>query len=1347
MPLVRLRLMFTAKNLALAGIFAVAATHPAFAIPSPELIVGSISSVSQIVTLLAAMLGGGAAIVGARSASFDRKTRVATATLALILVGSLAFNAHQWLDRRQERAAHLEATLLRPAQTPGVPKLDPDLKELTYAQQLKHPMGLDTAAAETLLAEAARGEHPDTVFIDVRETAETEMGNLPGALAVRYPDFSAAKLDLANKKPVLFCHNGNRSHETCEALAALGIPCQFIIGGLEKWVVEKRGMTGMSTRSIEDLRAIPTYPNQRTLLDTEHVHGLVTKLHAMFVDIRYPGEFAAGHLPDAINLSIRRQPTTVLQSQIASLPRRPVIMPCYDRRGCFFAEVLGLELARAGFDVRGRYTVPSEYFVPSGRPPHVDKFIADSQRSLWSKARDGLAEGVALLSAQFGFAASIALLALISRLLVLPLSLKAERDQLISATLKAEVAALAARTRHDARLRARSMQALYRRHGLTPVRNVLALAFLPIMTLTTAAIQQTAARTPVAWAWISDPAQRDPSMVLPIVFGVLVAIYLHLSVARTPRHRLLVWALVAPALTAIAVMLGAAVDLYLVVSLALLLAQRTLAAGEPAKLRRWQHAIRRRWHQLRLPGGVVSLADPGHLAGRGNKAYRLAVLSADGIAVPSGVLLTAEFLLQIAAMSPRRRRRLLTRTWRMIGARSCAVRSSAAAEDGVAQSFAGVFDSVLHVERSDLEAAITRVAASFHSERAAGYGFAAVSGNILLQAMVAAEYSGVLFTRDPASVGTMLVELVAGTADALVAGTVTPTALRFGRISLAPVGLQPAPIDLAALLAIGRRAEVLFGRPQDIEWTYSHGRFQIVQSRDITNSFSDYAAEPVEQLEWDRVLTLASAQTRDTEAVVFAQSELSELLPRPTPLSLALQNSFWSSGGSVDLACRRLGLEYRITDRAPDYVVGILGRLYVDKRQEKVRAPLVSGAARKRIEKAALLLESEYRDHVLPRFVQAVTVLEAADFDRMELPSLVATIGTLHARFIGETHVEVAIVNIAAHLFAERTRAELQRLGLDPTTCLAGAAQPQAQQAVDAALSLHGAEQVAAIGTIMGHRAALDYELSMPRFCEDAKALATLTMTLAATSVAAPAAPTAPPRELIAAVERARRFQSLKEDAKHQSLRELAVLRRAVVALDRKLNFAGLAFYLTFAELTTISATSAEALRGTAARRRSNAAILADVVAPPATLTISDIERAAAGHVADIAADPTALRGTRVAGTRVGRGRCYLVSTADAETGAALVGFQPGDIIVARMFHPAWLPYLRQCNGIVAELGGWLSHMAILAREHDIPMIVGVRALTTLPDRAHLRLLEDGSIDVDDAAAADAALTRDANAA
>src|SRR5258708_2516842 len=85
-------------------------------------------------------------------------------------------------------------------------------------------------------------------------------------------------------------------------------------------------------------------------------------------------------------VTIRTTPTGERPGSIAAGPKRRISLPAYDRRGCFFAEVMGLELARAGLDYRGRYTLPWEYYVPRGRPAHVDKWLAESNQGLWARA-------------------------------------------------------------------------------------------------------------------------------------------------------------------------------------------------------------------------------------------------------------------------------------------------------------------------------------------------------------------------------------------------------------------------------------------------------------------------------------------------------------------------------------------------------------------------------------------------------------------------------------------------------------------------------------------------------------------------------------------------------------------------------------------------------------------------------------------------------------------------------------------------------------------------------------------------------------------------------------------------
>ena len=59
----------------------------------------------------------------------------------------------------------------------------------------------------------------------------------------------------------------------------------------------------------------------------------------------------------------------------------------------------------------------------------------------------------------------------------------------------------------------------------------------------------------------------------------------------------------------------------------------------------------------------------------------------------------------------------------------------------------------------------------------------------------------------------------------------------------------------------------------------------------------------------------------------------------------------------------------------------------------------------------------------------------------------------------------------------------------------------------------------------------------------------------------------------------------------------------------------------------------------------------------------------------------------------------------------------PGDVLVTRMAGPALGQILSRVAGVEAELGGSTSHLAALARERGIPMVLGAfEATHRIPD-------------------------------
>jgi pyruvate,water dikinase len=54
----------------------------------------------------------------------------------------------------------------------------------------------------------------------------------------------------------------------------------------------------------------------------------------------------------------------------------------------------------------------------------------------------------------------------------------------------------------------------------------------------------------------------------------------------------------------------------------------------------------------------------------------------------------------------------------------------------------------------------------------------------------------------------------------------------------------------------------------------------------------------------------------------------------------------------------------------------------------------------------------------------------------------------------------------------------------------------------------------------------------------------------------------------------------------------------------------------------------------------------------------------------------------------------------------------PGDILVAPSTDPGWTPLFLTAGGLVMEMGGAMSHGAVVAREYGIPAVVGVPGAT-----------------------------------
>jgi pyruvate,water dikinase len=191
-------------------------------------------------------------------------------------------------------------------------------------------------------------------------------------------------------------------------------------------------------------------------------------------------------------------------------------------------------------------------------------------------------------------------------------------------------------------------------------------------------------------------------------------------------------------------------------------------------------------------------------------------------------------------------------------------------------------------------------------------------------------------------------------------------------------------------------------------------------------------------------------------------------------------------------------------------------------------------------------------------------------------------------------------------------------------------------------------------------------------------------------------------------LRRARQLSGLRELPKFYVVLALAEMRRQLAAVGVELAGAGViaaaddVFFLDFDEIR-VGLRGAE-LRGIATDRRClYEAELRRRRVP--RLLLSDGTDVEAALMAK-APSSAALFGTPAsAGTATGKVRVIL-----DPVGAEL---DPGEILVAPSTDPGWTPLFMTAGAVVMEMGGVISHGAVVAREYGIPAVVGVPDATT----------------------------------
>jgi len=198
------------------------------------------------------------------------------------------------------------------------------------------------------------------------------------------------------------------------------------------------------------------------------------------------------------------------------------------------------------------------------------------------------------------------------------------------------------------------------------------------------------------------------------------------------------------------------------------------------------------------------------------------------------------------------------------------------------------------------------------------------------------------------------------------------------------------------------------------------------------------------------------------------------------------------------------------------------------------------------------------------------------------------------------------------------------------------------------------------------------------------------------------------------AARRVRALAGLRESPKLAIVRVLGILRESLLAIGRELATAGTIsqagdiFFVELGELEGLArggeGVPVANLRETVALRRERYAreMLRRQIP---RLMLSDGQAFYEGMAVPEEAGEGVLVGSPVSpGMAEGAVRVVL-----DPRGATLA---PGEILVCPGTDPAWTPLFLVAGGLVTEVGGLMTHGAVVAREYGIPAVVGVTGAT-----------------------------------
>lgn len=714
-------------------------------------------------------------------------------------------------------------------------------------------------------------------------------------------------------------------------------------------------------------------------------------------------------------------------------------------------------------------------------------------------------------------------------------------------------------------------------------------------------------------------------------------------------------------------------------------------------------------------------------------------------------------------------------------------RSSAIGEDSQQASAAGQYDSVANVTSpAALEDAIDRCLASYDNPAALQYRQERQPTDdederdsamvVLVQEQVAGVFSGVAFSRDPVSRcgDEVAIECLPGEAAQVVSGQVTPERYHLtvspdlaaldwrspttGQDDRLAVRGDEGDVPVSLLRRVAVLARQLEQRlqnvPQDIEWSYDGETLWLLQARPITTLLPIWtrqiAAEvipgfirpltwsinrPLTCGVWGEIFTIVlgdraegldftETATLHYSSAYFNASLLGEIFLRMglPPESLAfltegaamtrpsLRSTLGNLPGLLRLLRRQLALESEFQTQYHQEFLPLLERL------EATAACRFSGDR---------LIPQQSPQVVLERIENILQGLEGVTYYNILAPLGFAAKKALfkvdEARLDNQQMPEVAALAALANI-AESARHLLPEGNLDVAELFVYLAESNDGQEI--------LKQLEGFLDEFGYLSEVGTDIAVATWREDPRPVRALFAQLVQNDNLGFYQRSQPPKSESGVVQRA---LNLKGKVAEVYGRLLAQLRWSVLTLEQhfldsgQLQDPGDIFFLVFHEV-----------RGLVRADNPNlAALVPELVSQRRAKWERDRQRTEIPYVTygqppmNLLTPSSQPARSQLAGIGASAGQAegQVKIVRQLSDGLQL---QPQTILVVPYTDSGWMPLLARASGLISQVGGRLSHGAIVAREYGIPAVMNVaNATTLLKDGQRVRLDgETGTIDI-----------------